>query len=134
MGGNVLAPDSLRIVVLLVYFDFIRQLGDVRNIDFHGAVAQRFHKLVVLELAIFGLIGVTDDDFVDIGLRELLRFDFVFLTGAEQIVQERDLKLQDLDEFNDAAVGDVELAIEVEGPGVGVGAVDSDLPIIDIAR
>ena len=122
------------VVILLVDLDLIRQFRDVRNIDLHRAVAQRFHELVVLELAIFGLVGVADDDFVDIGLREFLRLDLVFLAGAEQIVQERDLELQDFDELDDAAVGDVELAVEVERASVGVRTVDGDLAIVDVAR
>ena len=77
---------------------------------------------------------MADDDFVDIGLRELLRFDLVFLAGAEQVVQERDFEFQDFDEFNDAAVGDIEFAVEIERARIGVGAVDGDLAIVDVAR
>ena len=33
----------------------------------------------------------------------------------------------------DAAVGDVELAVEVEGARIGVGAVLGDLPVVDVA-
>ncbi len=34
---------------------------------------------------------------------------------------------------SDAAVGDVELAVEVEGARVGVRAVLGDLPVVDVA-
>ena len=108
-------------------------LRDVRDIDFHGAVAQRFHELVVLKLPVFRLVGMSDDDFVDIGLRELLRFDLVFLACAEQVVEECDFQFQDFDELDDAAVGDIEFAVEVERAGIGIGTVDGDLAIVDVA-
>ena len=66
------------------------------------------------ELLVLGLVGVAEDDLVDVGLRELLRLDLVLLRRAEQVVEERDVELQHLDELDDAAVGDVELAVEVE--------------------
>ena len=53
--------------------------------------------------------------------------------APEQVVEEGDVELEDLDEFDDAAVGDVELAVEVEGPGVALGAVLGDLAIVDVA-
>jgi hypothetical protein len=77
---------------------------------------------------------MSDDHFVDIRLREFLRFDLVFLAGAEQIVQKRNFQLQDFDEFDDAAVGDIELAVKIERAGVGVRSIDGDLPVIDVAR
>src|SRR5262249_55962770 len=43
------------------------------------------------------------------------------------------VELQHLDELDDAAVGDVELAVEVEGPRVRVAAVLGDLPVVDVA-
>ena len=94
---------------------------------------KRFHELVVLELLVLGLVGVADDDLVDVGLRELLRLDLVLLRRAEQVVEERDVELQHFDELDDAAVGDVELAVEVEGARVGVGAVLGDLAVVDVA-
>jgi hypothetical protein len=75
-----------------------------------------------------------NDDFVDVGLGELLRLDAVLLRGAEQVVEEGHVELEHLDELDDAAVGDVELAVEVEGARVRVRAVDRDLAIVDIAR
>ena len=84
-------------------------------------------------LLIFGLVRVADDDFVDVGLGELLRLDLVLLAGTEEVVEEGDVELEDLDELDDAAVGDVELAVEVEGPGVALGPVLGDLPVVDVA-
>src|SRR5262245_38522982 len=77
---------------------------------------------------------MTDDDFVDVGLRKLFRLDLVFLASAEQVIEEGHLELQDFDELDYAAVSDVELAVEVERARIGVRAVDRDLPIVDVTR
>ncbi len=53
--------------------------------------------------------------------------------APEQVVEEGDVELEDLDEFDDAAIGDVELAVEIEGAGVALGAVLGDLAIVDVA-
>jgi hypothetical protein len=74
--------------------------------------------------------GQVRDDLVDVGLGELLRFDLVFLPGPGRAVEERAVELRDLDE---AAVGDVEFAVEVKGAGVALGAGLGDLAIIDVA-
>ena len=129
-----LAPDLAAVVVLLVDVDLVREPGDVRNVDLDRPVPQRLHELVGLELLVLGLVGVPDDHLVDVGLGELLGLDLVFLAGPEQVVEEGDVELEDLDEFDDAAVGDVELAVEVERPGVALGAVLGDLAIVDVAR
>jgi hypothetical protein len=77
-------PDAFRVVVLLVDLDLIVQLRDVRHVDLDRAVAERLHELVVLQLAILGLVGVPDDDLVDVGLRELLGLDLVFLEAPSR--------------------------------------------------
>ena len=122
-----------RVEVLLVDLDLLVQLGDVRDVDLDRAVAERLHELVVQELLVLGLVGVADDDLVDVGLRELLRLDLVLLRRAEQVVEERDVELQHFDELDDAAVGDVELAVEVERARIGVRAVLGDLAVVDVA-
>ena len=76
---------------------------------------------------------MADDDLVDVRLRELLRLDLVLLGGAQQVVEERHVELEHLDELEQPAVGDVELAVEVEGARIGVGAVDGDLAVVDVA-
>src|SRR5262249_10818925 len=96
------------------------------------AVAKRLHELVVEELLVFGLVGVADDDFVDVGLSELLRLDLVLLRSTQEIVEEGDVELEDLDELDDAAVRDVELAIEIEGPRIRVGTFLGVLSIVDV--
>ena len=121
------------VVVLLVDLDLVGQLGDVRHVDLHRPIAQGFHELVVLQPAIFRLVRVAQDHFVDVGLGELLRLDLVFLAGAQQVVEERHVELQHFDELDDAAVGDVEFAVEVEGPRIAVAAVLGDLAVVDVA-
>ena len=130
---DVLALTFCVVEVLLVDLHLLGELGDVRDVDLHRAVAKRLHELVVLELLVLGLVGVADDDFVDVGLRELLRLDLVLLRRAEEVVEERDVELEHFDELDDAAVGDVELAVEVEGARIGVGAVLGDLAVVDVA-
>ena len=130
---DLLAADLPAVVVLLIDVDLVGQPRDVRHVDLDRPVAEGFHELVGLELLVFGLVGVPDDDFVDVGLGELLRLDLVFLAGAEEVVEEGDVELQDLDELDQAAVGDVELAVEVERPRVALGAVLGDLPVVDVA-
>ena len=44
------------------------------------------------------------------------------LRRAEQVVEEGHVELEDLDELDDAAVGDIELAVEVKRPRVAVAA------------
>ena len=121
------------VVVLLVNLDLVRQPRDVRHVDLDRPVAQGLHELVVLQPAVFRFVGVADDDFVDICLREFLRFDLVFLAGTQQIVQKRDIQFEDFDEFNQPAIGDVELAVKIERPRIAVGPVFGDLAVIDVA-
>ena len=130
---DVLALHLRRAEVLLVDLDLLVQLRDVRDVDLDRAVAEGLHELVVQELLVLGLVRVAEDDLVDVGLRELLRLDLVLLRRAEQVVEEGDVELQHLDELDDAAVRDVELAVEVERARVGVGAVLGDLPVVDVA-
>ena len=133
MRGEPLAADLAAVVVLFVDLDLVGQPCHVGHVDLDRPVAERLHELVGLKLLVFRLVGVTDDDFVDVGLGELLGLDLVFLAGTEQVVEEGDVELEDLDELDDAAVGDVELAVEIEGAGVALGAVLGDLAIVDVA-
>ena len=128
------ATNPLGVVILLIDLDLIGKLRNVRHVDLHRAVAQCFHELVVLKLAILRFVRMADNHFVDVGLRELLRLDFMFLACAEQVVQERDFEFQNFDELDDAAVRNIELAVEIERPGIRVRTVDRDLAIVDVAR
>src|SRR5512138_2901645 len=76
---DVLAADLVAVVVALVDLHLLVEAGDVRDVELDRAVAQRLHELVRLELLVLGLVGVPDDDLVDVGLRELLRLDLVLL-------------------------------------------------------
>ena len=134
MCGASRLPRTLRaVVVLLVDLDLVGEPRDVGDVDLDRPVAKRLHELVGLKLLVLRLVGVTDDHLVDVGLGELLGLDLVFLAGPQQVVEEGDVELEDLDEFDDAAVGDVELAVEVEGAGIALGAVLRDLAIVDVA-
>jgi len=79
MRCDVLVQHAFGVVVLFVNLAFFRELRDVGDVDLDGSVAQRLHELVRLQLAILRLIRMADDDRVDVGLRELLGLDFVFL-------------------------------------------------------
>jgi hypothetical protein len=76
---------------------------------------------------------VPDDHLVDVGLSELLGLDLVLLRRAQQVVEERHVELEHLDELDHAAIGDVELAVEVERPRIAVAAVLGDLAVVDVA-
>ena len=78
--------------------------------------------------------AVPNDHLVNISLGKLLRLDAMLLAGPEQVVEKGHIQLEHLDKLDDAAIGDIKLAIEVKGARVRVRAVDSDLTIINIAR
>jgi hypothetical protein len=73
--GHVLAAHLAAREGLLVDLHLLGEPGDVRDVDLDGAVAQRLHELVGEELLVLGLVGVADDDLVDVRLRELLGLD-----------------------------------------------------------
>ena len=131
--GDVLPANPPGVVVLGVDPLLFRDARDVRDVDLDRPVAQRLHELVGEQLLVLGLVGVAEDHLVDVGLRELLRLDLVLLRRPEEVVEERHVQLQHLDELDDAAVGDVELAVEVEGPRIAVRPVLGDLPVVDVA-
>jgi hypothetical protein len=131
--GDVFPPDLGGVVVLLVDLPLLADAGDVRDIDLHRPVPERLHELVGQQLLVFGLVGVAEDHLVDVRLGELLRLDLVLLAGAQQVVKEGHVQLQHLDELDDAPVGDVELAVEVERPGIAVRSELGDLPVVDVA-
>ena len=132
VGGDVLAPDLGGVVVLQVDLDLLAQLGDVGDVDLDRPVPERLHVLVLLELPVLRLVGVADDHLVDVGLGELLGLDLVLLGGAQEVVEEGHVQLQDLHELDQPPVGHVELAVEVEGAGVRLAPVLGDLPVVDV--
>ena len=98
------------------------------------SIAERLHQLVALQAAVLGLVGMTQDDLVDRALLELLRLDRVLLRGTQQVIEERDVQLQHLDELEQAAVGDVELTVEVERARIRIRTVLGDATVVDVAR
>src|SRR5580704_11745228 len=76
---------------------------------------------------------MADNDRVDVGLSKLLRLDLVLLRSAQQVVQERHIELEHFDEFDHAAVGDVEFAVEVERPRIALAAELGNFAIVDVA-
>ncbi len=131
---DVLPADPLGIVVALVDLHLVVEAHVVGDVDLQRAVAEGFHQLVVLQPLVLRLIGVADDELVDVRLRELLGLDGVLLRRAQEVVEERHVQLQDFDELDDAPVGDVELAVEIERARIGVAAELGDLPVVDVAR
>ena len=112
--------DRAPVKVTLVDVYLVAEAGDIGDIDLDGAVTQGFHILIGQQLAIFRLVGVADDHLVDIGLGEFLRLDLVLLRGGQQIVEEGHIKLKQLNKFDHTTVGDVQLAVKVKGPWVGI--------------
>ena len=131
--GNMLPLHRVGVVVLLINVNLVGQPGDVGHVDLHRPVAQGFHELVVLQAAILGLVRMAQDDFVDVGLGELLGFDLVLLAGPQQVVQKGDVELQDFDKLDQAAVRDIELAVEIKRPRIAIAAIFGDFAIVDVA-
>ena len=73
---------------------------------------ERLVLLVRLELLELRLVGVADDDGVNVGLREAGRLDHLLLRHGDQHVVELDVALQDLDVLDEAPVGDLQLPVE----------------------
>ena len=76
---------------------------------------------------------MTDNDFINCGLSELFRLDRMLLRRSQEIIQKSDIQLKDLNKLNESAVGNVEFAIKIECPGVGVGTILRDLTIVNIS-
>src|ERR671933_1330405 len=133
MRSDMLAAYLMVVERLLVDLDLILELCDIRDVDTYRPVFERLHELIVLQLAVLRLIGMPDDHLVDIHLGKLLGLDLVLLGSAEEIVEERRFQLEHLHELDDTAVGNVELAVEVEGARIAIGAVNGDLAVVDIS-
>src|SRR6266540_555531 len=88
VGGDVLARDLPVVEVAAVDLDLLLPDRVVGDVDLDRAVAEGLHQLVVLQLLVFGLVRVPDDDLVDVGLRELLGLDLVLLGRPQEVVEE----------------------------------------------
>ena len=56
----------------------------------------------------------------------------MLLARGQEVVEERDIEFEHLDELDDAAVRDAELTVEVERARIAVGAEFRDAPIVDV--
>src|SRR6266498_656376 len=66
VGGDVLARDLPVVEVAAVDLDLLLPDRVVGDVDLDRAVAEGLHQLVVLQLLVFGLVRVPDDDLVDV--------------------------------------------------------------------
>ena len=87
MRCNVNLTNPLTTEAFLVDLHLFRELRDVGDVDLNGSISESLHELIVDEFVVFRLIGMPDDHLVNVGLRELLRLDFVLLRRAQQVVQ-----------------------------------------------
>ena len=76
------------------------------------------------EGAVLVFVGVRQNRLVGVDHREAARLNVLLLAERQQAVEELLVDLQHLDEFHEAAVGDVQLAVEAVGARV---ALDADL-------
>ncbi len=133
MRGDVLALNLFRSVVFLVDLELIGQTGNVGDINFDRTITQGLHELIALEFFVFRLVGMANNDLVDVRLGKLLGFDDVLLGGTEQVVKKCHVQLEDLHKLDHTSVRHIELTIKVKGPGVRVGAIGGYLAVVDIA-
>ena len=117
---------------LLVDLHLFGQPQVVRHLDDDDAVEDRFVGVVGAELLPLGLVRVRDDRDVDVdhavaaGGR-----DHLLLRGGDHRVQVLGLVLEDLDELDDAAIADVERAVQVEHARIAFGV---DVELGDVLR
>jgi len=111
--GNVHALHAIGPEILQIDFDLIIELHVIRHVDLDGAVSERLHHLVALELLVFRLVGVAKDHFINVRLRKLLGLDQMLLRRTKQVIQKCHIELQHFDEFDNPAIGDIELAVKV---------------------
>ena len=108
---------------LLVDLDFFGQAQVVRDADDEDAVDHRLVLFVAEVGVVLVLVGVGEDDQVGVDEGEARGLDGLLPGDGVQLVQEALFGLEHLDELDDAAVGDVQFAVEVVGARVGLGAV-----------
>ncbi len=133
MGGDMFSFYAFFVVVLLIDLNLFVPLRDVGDIDLHRTIAKSFHKLIVLKLTILGLVGVSNDDLINISLRKFLGLNLVLLRSSKQVIKKSDIELQYFDKLNHAAIRDVKLPIKVKGSWIGVRAKHRNFSVIQIA-
>src|SRR5581483_8594467 len=108
--AEVRVPDDL-----LVDLHLFGQPQVVRDLHDHDAVEDRLVGVIRLELLPLGLVRVRDDARVDVDHPVAPgRRDDLLLRRGDHRVQVLGLVLEDLDELDDAAVADVERAVQVQ--------------------
>ena len=97
---------------LLIDFDFLGKAQIVRYPNHHDAVQNGLVGMVGFELLPFGLVGMGDDDGVDVDQTVAARrwYD-LFLGGGDHTMEVFDLVFEDFNEFDDAPIADVQSAV-----------------------
>ncbi len=106
----------------------------IRDTHHDHAIVQGFGLLIGEELVKLRLIGVGDDALVGIDQREATGLDVFLLRQRQEHIEKALIRLEHFDKFHQAAVGDIELAIEAVGARVGFGAIIADGGEIDAAN
>ena len=117
MGAEVRMADDL-----LINFHFFRKPQIVRHAHHDDAVEDRFVGVIGLEFLPFGFVGVGDDHGVDVdqAMPPGRRHDFLLGRG-DHAVQVFDLVFEYLDKLNQAAVADVERAVQLQNSRIAFG-------------
>src|SRR5437879_8462389 len=97
---------------LLVDLNFIGDAQVVRNLGQNDTVLQSFRLLVTYKGLEFMLISMTDNHFIGVDHAKAPRFDVLFLTECEQHIEELFIRFEHFTEFHDAAISNIEFAIE----------------------
>ena len=118
---------------LLVDLDLFGDLQVVGHLDQDDPVVQRLGLLVGDERVVLVLVRVRDDHLVGVDHREAAGLDVLLLRQRQQVVEELLVALEHLDEFHQAAVRDVQLAVEAVGPRIALDAVLADRRQVDRA-
>ena len=112
------AQDVGLVEELVVDSFFLRDAEVVGDAHQDDAVLQRLTLLVARERDVLVLVRVRHDDLVGVDHREAARLDVLLLREREQGVEELLVNFEHLDELHDAAVGDVQFAVEAVGARV----------------
>ena len=97
---------------LLIDFDFFGQAQIVGHADHHDAVQYGLIGMVGFELLPLGLVGMSDDDGIDVNQAVAARGRHdLFLSRGNHAMKVFDFVFEDFDKFDDAAVADVQSAV-----------------------
>ena len=110
MGAEIRVADDL-----LIDFYLFRQAQVIRYANDHNTIENRFVGMIGLELLPLGFVGVGDDNRVDVHepMTSRRRNDLL-LGGRDHAVEIFDFVFEYLDELNEAAIADIQRAIELK--------------------